>query len=57
MNKEKIARELVALAKELISGASVRKKITRATVKSALRGIGLDQDQYRLSGRDVTFWP
>ena len=33
------------------------KKITRATVKSALRKMGLSPDEYDMSGKTVTFWP
>jgi hypothetical protein len=58
MTNCKIAQELIAVAKELVSApVAEEKKITRATVKSVLKKMGLKPDQYELDASDVTFWP
>ena len=56
MDRKRVVQSLLKLAKDLIR-ESAGKKITKATVKSVLRKIGLKEDQYELDRDTVTFWP
>ncbi len=57
MISQEIARDLLIVAKEVLGVSTEDRKISRATVKSVLKKMGLKSDQYDLDSSDVTFWP
>ena len=56
--KQRIATELCRIAKELLAVDNKRqaKTVTMATIKSILRRIGANTDEYELNRDDVSFW-
>ena len=53
MNRQRLARELLQAAREIVSE---EKRITKNTAKSVLKKLGL-LDKAEVGSRDVEFWP